>query len=55
MENTFPRGGKGISADVIWDKKYEKGKRKMGKNVKKKKEGERKREKGKSKVKISAK
>ncbi len=28
---TPPEGGGGISADVIWGKKYEKGKRKRGK------------------------
>ncbi len=49
MENTpppphpTPLGGGKISADVIWEKKYEKGKRKRGKMQKKK---ERKRKKG---------
>ncbi len=36
MENTPPLGGGGISADVIWGKKYEKAKRKKGENVKEK-------------------
>ncbi len=49
MENTPPGGGE-ISADVIWGKKYEKGKRKEGENVKekgrKRKKGVRKMKKG---------
>ncbi len=38
MENTPPPPGgrEKISADVIWGKKYEKGKRKRGENVKEK-------------------
>jgi hypothetical protein len=35
LENTPPWGG-GISADVIWGKKYEKVKRKRGENLKEK-------------------
>jgi hypothetical protein len=31
LENTSPRGGGGISADVIWRKKYENAKNKKGK------------------------
>jgi hypothetical protein len=40
LENP-PRGGE-ISADIIWGKKYEKGKRKRGKCKRKWKKGERK-------------
>jgi hypothetical protein len=58
MENTPPQGG-GISADVIWGKKYEKAKRKRWKMWKKReresKKGERKLEKRKQKGKINAK
>ncbi len=36
MENIPPLGGGGISADVIWGKKYEKVKRIKGENVKEK-------------------
>jgi hypothetical protein len=44
LENTPPPGGEGISADVIWGKKYEKAKRKRGKMKKKKEESEKKKE-----------
>jgi hypothetical protein len=37
-----PVGGGGISADVIWGKKYDKAKRKRGKSIRKRKKGERK-------------
>ncbi len=40
-----PPPGRGISADVIWGKKYEKAKRKKGKCKRKRKTGERKRKK----------
>jgi hypothetical protein len=37
LENTLPPGGGGgISADVTWEKKYEKAKRKKEDNVKEK-------------------
>ncbi len=43
-----PPGEGGISADIIWGKKYEKAKRKMGKIEKKKEEmGKQKEERGK--------
>jgi hypothetical protein len=48
LENTTPRGGEGISADVIWGKKYENAKNKKGENVKEKgRKGEEKVRKGK--------
>ena len=49
MENTPPLGGGGgISADVIWGKKYEKAKRKRRKMWKKREErGKKKEERGK--------
>jgi hypothetical protein len=39
-------GGGGLSADVIWEKKYEMAKRKRGKMKRKRKKGERKGRKG---------
>jgi hypothetical protein len=50
MENTSPRGGGEISADVIWGKKYEKAKRKRRKMWKKREEGGKKRKKGERKL-----
>jgi hypothetical protein len=44
LENTLPPWGGGISADVIWGKKYEKGKRKRGKCKRKRKKGKKKEE-----------
>jgi hypothetical protein len=41
LENTPPLGG-GISADVIWGKKYERQREKGGKCKRKRKKGERK-------------
>jgi hypothetical protein len=47
LENTLPLPWGGvISADVIWRKKYEKGKRKGWKMQQKRKKGEQKRKKG---------
>jgi hypothetical protein len=47
LENTPPPGGRGISAEVIWGKKYDKVKRKRGKIYKKKEErGKKKEERG---------
>jgi hypothetical protein len=50
-----PKGEGGISADVIYGKKYDKVKRKKGKMLRKRKKGERKRKKGEVKGKINAK
>jgi hypothetical protein len=45
LENTTPpRGGGEISTDVIWGKKYEKAKRKRGKNFKKEEKREKNKE-----------
>jgi hypothetical protein len=46
LENTPPPLGGKISADVIWGKKYEKGKRKRGKCKRKRKKEEINRKKG---------
>ncbi len=53
MENTSHQGGGGvgISVDVIWEKKYENGREKGGKCIRKRKKGERKREKRSKRVK----